>query len=320
MQRKKRILITGGAGFIGSHCVDLFLGNDFEVGVFDIKTPQEAENLAHCLDAVVYIEGDIRDVVQLNAVMGEFTHVLHLAAEVSVQRSIEYPLQTHETNVTGTLNVLQSASMHDVERVIYASSAAVYGDTQIVPTPEDAPLQPLSPYGVHKKMNEEYAELYAKQYGLLSTGLRFFNVYGSRQDPSSPYSGVISIFDKCMKEGVCPTIYGDGFATRDFIHVHDVARVCLAVIESEKELAPVYNIGTGIVVSIEELVQTLHKVHNVSHQPEYKSARIGDIVHSCALVERMNKDFGAQAELPIEKGLEELQKHEGSMENKSPMP
>lgn len=305
----KRVLITGGAGFIGSHCVDLFLSRGYEVGVFDIKTFEEAVNLHHAMDSIVYIEGDIRVRTQLDAVMGEYSHILHLAADVSVQNSIENPLPTHETNVTGTLNVFHSAAHHDIQRVVYASSAAVYGDTQTVPTHEDVALAPLSPYGLHKVINEEYANLFAGQYGLDSSGLRFFNVYGSRQDPTSPYSGVISIFHKCMQEGSCPTVYGDGQATRDFVHVHDVAQSCVSALELDKKGASVYNVGTGSVTSIKTLVQSLNQVLGTDIEPTFNNPREGDIVHSCAVVSRVQEDLDTVPKIELEEGLQELLEH-----------
>jgi UDP-glucose 4-epimerase len=302
----KRILITGGAGFIGSHCVDLFLSQGYAVGVFDIKTSEEAVNLSHCMDSIVYIQGDIRELRQLDAVMGEYSHVLHLAADVSVQNSIERPLETHETNVTGTLNVLHCAATHDIVRVVYASSAAVYGDTQTVPTHEEVTLLPLSPYGLHKVFNEQYAQLYALQYGLQTTGLRFFNVYGSRQDPTSPYSGVISIFHNHMSKGERPYVYGDGQATRDFIHVSDVALACAAALGSSKAGASLYNVGTGTVVSIGMLIETLNQVLQSAQEPIFKDPRAGDIMHSCAVVIALQTDFDTQTPKELEVGLQEL--------------
>ena len=305
----KRVLITGGAGFIGSHCVDAFLARGYKVGVFDIKTKEEAVNLDNVFDSIEYLEGDIRKPEELDAVMGGYTHVLHLAADVSVQNSIENPIETHGTNVTGTLNVFHSAAHHDIARVVYASSAAVYGDTNIVPTHEEVVLAPLSPYGLHKVINEEYANLYASQYGLSSAGLRFFNVYGSRQDPTSPYSGVISIFHKCMQEGGCPTVYGDGEATRDFVHVHDVAQSCVSALELDREGASVYNVGTGNVTSIQTLVQSLNQVLGTEIEPTFTDPREGDIVHSCAVVARVQEDLAVTSKIELEEGLQELLKN-----------
>ena len=305
-----RVLITGGAGFIGSHCVDLFLSRGWEVGVFDLKAKEEAVNVTHTLDSIMYIQGDIRVRTQLDAIMGDYTHVLHLAADVSVQHSIENPIETHNTNVTGTLNVLHSAQCHAVKHIVYASSAAVYGNTDIIPTPETIKCIPTSPYGLHKKINEEYAELFFKQFGLMSTGVRFFNVYGSRQDPSSPYSGVISIFHKCMKEGRPPTVYGDGTATRDFIHVYDVANACLSILESTDRKSAIYNIGTGIPISLNELIQELYRVLKVQLTPVYSEEREGDIMHSCSDSSLIMSELDFCITKTLTQGLEEMLENE----------
>tara|TARA_B100000745_G_scaffold289342_1_gene227374 strand:- start:1155 stop:2102 length:948 start_codon:yes stop_codon:yes gene_type:complete len=302
----KRILITGGAGFIGSHCVDLFHACGYEVGVFDIKSRAEVVNLHHILDDITYIEGDVRDVRQLDSVMGMYDVVLHMAAIVSVQESIDNPLASHETNVTGTLNVFDSASRHGVSRVVYASSAAVYGETEVVPTPEHAPLKPLSPYGLHKVINEKYGELYGQQFGLQNIGLRFFNVYGSRQDPSSPYSGVISIFAKYMQTGDQPTIFGDGGATRDFVHVSDVAAVCRYAIEADTTETFVCNIGSGKATSIRTLVDTFNTVLAAEVKPQHAAERTGDIVHSCSVSEVAYVKFSFRTTVPLHKGLKEV--------------
>jgi len=286
----KKVLITGGAGFIGSHCADLFLAHGYQVGVFDLKTKEEAVNLTHVMDNITYVEGDVRNLAQLTQVLAGYEYVLHLAAIVSVQDSILDPIGTHATNVTGTLNVLQAAVDNDIEHVVYASSAAVYGDTQVVPTPEDAPLLPLSPYGLHKVYNEGYARLYNLQYNLTSTGLRFFNVYGSRQDPGSPYSGVISIFCKKMQEGERPFIYGDGNATRDFIHVSDVAQECLRALQTSECGACVRNVGTGQALTINSLIEHLNTILLTTIEPVFNQARLGDIVHSCAVVQKKDPE------------------------------
>ena len=302
----KRILITGGAGFIGSHCVDIFLQNGYFVGVFDIKKEVQAINIQHCRDRVTYIEGDIRIKQDLDKVMREYDVVLHLAAEVSVQDSFERPLETHETNVTGMLNVLSSAVQHNIKRVVYASSAAVYGDTKIVPTDETVPLSPMSPYGVHKQTNELYARLFSQHYNLPTTGLRFFNVYGSRQDPSSPYSGVISIFYKQMLLKTRPTIYGDGSATRDFIHVHDIAQACMLAVEDVTQSGSIYNIGTQKPTSIIDVYNEIKDALDCSIDPVYKDARTGDILHSCAQVELFKNTFNFEPKVTLQQGIQEI--------------
>ncbi len=301
----KRILITGGAGFIGSHCVDVFLSAGYEVGVFDLKTRAEAVNVQHVLDQITYIQGDIRDIRQLQNVMEMYDCVLHLAAIVSVPESFAHPEETHETNVTGTLNVFQAAYQQGIKRVVYASSAAVYGDTQVVPTSEDEPCVPLSPYALHKVVNESYGALYASQFGLQNIGLRFFNVFGSRQDPSSPYSGVISIFTKRLQEQQQLCIYGDGEATRDFVHVYDVALSCKAAIESDTTESFIANVGTGKAVSINRLVQTLGTFFNATVPVVHEPPREGDIVHSCSDPSRAATKLHWNAKVSFTDGLSE---------------
>ncbi len=302
----KRILITGGAGFIGSHCVDLFISSGYAVGVFDIKKEKDAINLRHHNGTTTYIEGDIRIKRDLDTIMSYYDVVLHLAADVSVQKSFEDPEDTHKTNVDGTLNVLASAAENGIQKVVYASSAAVYGDTEIVPTHENVALSPSSPYGVHKCINELYGRLYSQQFSLPTVGLRFFNVYGSRQDPSSPYSGVVSIFYDYLKQQKSPFIYGDGSATRDFIHVHDIAKVCLFAIENEKCSNVICNVGTGEATSIIQLFNTIKKNLSCSINPEYKRQRNGDILHSCADISLLQKKMQFTPSITLQKGVEEM--------------
>ncbi|MCB9810571.1 MAG: NAD-dependent epimerase/dehydratase family protein [Candidatus Nomurabacteria bacterium] len=302
----KRILITGGAGFIGSHCVDLFLEHGYTVGVFDKKAKAEAVNLKHVMNDITYIEGDICEKDRLDAVMGEYELVLHLAALISVQESIVDPVGTHTVNVTGTLNVMDSAAKHKIRRLVYASSAAVYGDTKVVPTSESVELAPLSPYGVHKMINELYGRLYSERFFLPTAGLRFFNVYGSRQDPNSPYSGVISVFTQCMQTGERPTIFGDGSATRDFIHVLDVAKACLLAIENSAVGYGVWNVGRGEEITVNELVVGLNQIMSKELAPKYSARRPGDIERSCANIELIQSQYGFDPSVELSEGLREV--------------
>lgn len=299
-----KLLITGGAGFIGSYCVDRLLKDGYEVVVFDIKKSMDAVHLHHVMHRIQYIEGDIRVLSQLQAAVSDCEYILHLAAVVSVPESMCDPSGTFTTNVMGTLHVFEAAAKHEIKRVVYASSAAVYGDVTCVPTPESESHEPLSHYGMHKAANEQLAEWYKKQFGLATTGLRFFNVYGSRQDPNSPYSGVISIFAKLMRSGQVPTIYGDGTATRDFVHVHDVAAVCVFMLTATNPEA-VYNVGTGRPRSLRELVDTLNGVLGIEQTPVYAPKREGDIDHSCAEVSRLRRQMPAQPWTDLVTGLAE---------------
>jgi len=298
--------VTGGAGFIGSHCVDAFLDRGNEVTVLDIKKKDDAKNLAHTINDITYLEGDIRDIKSTKKHLEEHTHVLHLAANVSVQESLRKPIESHTTNVTGTLSVFEAAYQCGVKRVVYASSAAVYGDTEIVPTPENAALLPLSPYGLHKQINELHAQFYTRQYGLSTIGLRFFNVFGSRQDSSSPYSGVVSIFAEKIREGKPLTVFGDGNASRDFMHVSNVVNACIAGLTSESGVGNIYNVGSGKETSIHELISVLTKGTKSESKVAYAKAREGDIVRSCASIERIVNELGYGVQCNFEKGIKEI--------------
>lgn len=282
MKHPNQVLVTGGAGFISSHVVDQLLADSVQVTVLDRKTETEAENLRHVWDQITYVSGDIRDRELLRSLISADTAIIHLAAVVSVPESISDPLEAHDVNVNGTLHVFEAARHAGVSRVVYASSAAVYGNDVPVPTPETATLAPASPYGLHKKINEEYAWQYWQHYGLSSIGLRFFNVCGPRQDPSSPYSGVISIFNDRMQRGEPITIFGDGEQTRDFVFVKDVAALCVAALSLSTERAVVCNIGTAVPTSINAVYAALATLHAYQQTPAYMPARAGDIRHSCA--------------------------------------
>lgn len=301
----KRILITGGAGFIGSHCVDRFLREGYEIGVFDILPRKDAVNLAHTLEHITYIEGDVRNVRELQSVMDMYDTVLHLAAVVSVPESLKAPIDSHGTNVTGTLHVFESAAKSTPKRVVYASSAAVYGDTKSVPTREDEVVAPLSPYGLHKVINEQHGALYNRIHGLETIGLRFFNVYGSRQDPTSPYSGVISIFSERMKRGESPVIFGSGEATRDFVHVSDVAAACVAAVEAPVSDALVCNVGRGESATLLELVSAINTALGTNISAVHKEPRQGDIVHSCSDASLAKRRLTFQSCTKLHEGLME---------------
>lgn len=301
----KKVLVTGGAGFIGSHCVDRLLSEGYEVVVLDLKTIDEAVNLSHVMDKIDYRVGDIRRLGDVTDAIKGCKKVIHLAAEVSVQKSFHDIKGTHKTNVIGTNNVFNAAHRGGVQRTVYASSAAVYGDTAVIPTPETAIGTPLSPYGAHKAKNEEDAAAWVREHDLSMVGLRFFNVYGSRQDPSSPYSGVISIFSKLMQEGKAPTIYGDGSQTRDFIHVSDVVNACVSALNVRRTFQPIYNVATGRPVSLIELVQELNEVLETDHMPVFAEARRGDITDSCAVNGHLAEVIDITKLQSIKAGLQE---------------
>lgn len=298
------VLVTGGAGFIGSHSVEQLLAAGARVRVFDNLSSGKRHNLPQHpgLELVV---GDIRDVDAVNAAFdGGITHVLHLAAQVSVAVSCERPTESASHNLTGFLNVLDGARRTGVSRVVYASSAAVYGVPAELPLTEASSVAPISPYGLEKSINDQYAALYHKLYGLSSLGMRYFNVYGPRQDPRSPYSGVISIFADRIRSGQPLTINGDGKQTRDFIYAGDIARANVAALGSST--LGVCNVASGTSITLLDLVNTLALITGkqpaVNHAPE----RVGDIRDSAVKPLRMRNELGITDTRSLQDGLRAL--------------
>lgn len=237
---KKKAVVTGGAGFIGSHVVDALVEAGYDVHVIDnlIEGKKEFVNEKAALHIC-----DVRDLPALLPIMKDATYVFHLAALPRVQYSIDFPVESHDVNVTGTLNVLYAAKKAGVKRVIFSASSATYGNQPISPLHEDLPVMPLSPYGLHKYIGEQYVRLFSEIYGLSAVSLRYFNVYGPREDPDGPYALVIPMFLKFRKEGKPLTVTGDGEQTRDFTHVRDVARANVLAAEGA-------NVGRGEVINI----------------------------------------------------------------------
>jgi len=301
----KKALVTGGAGFIGSHLVDALIARGVSVTVLDDLSTGKHENIAHHANGVTFIEGSITDHdTVMRAAEGADT-IFHLAAVASVQKSIEHPLETHETNTTGTLAVFEAARKLSINKVVYASSSAVYGDLPDMPKTELSQCCPKTPYGLHKMIGEAYAKLYYELHGVKSVGFRFFNVYGSRQDASSPYSGVISLFAKLLIEGKQPNIYGDGTATRDFVHVSDVVEANLLAAESNVDF-DVFNIATGKETPINELLQTMNTALGTDITPIYQPERAGDIKRSVADISKAQKMLGWSSKMALREGISEL--------------
>lgn len=300
----KKVLVTGGAGFIGSHTVDLLLAENIPVRVLDNLSSGHRSNLPDSHPRLEFIEGDITDKDTVREVMQGASHCLHLAAQVSVEASIEDPLNSAMQNIIGFINVLDSAQNEGLERLVFASSAAIYGEPSEIPLPEDTLKLQLSPYGLEKQVNEEYADLYRRVSGFSSLGLRFFNVYGPRQDPKSPYAGVISLFVDRISRGESLSIHGDGKQTRDFIYVGDVARAIIAALTGK--LSGACNIATGRQITLLELIEVLSAITGNQCEVSFESARDGDIPHSLADIDRMNQDLGISAQTSIEQGLAQL--------------
>ncbi|HBP25869.1 MAG TPA: LPS biosynthesis protein WbpP [Acholeplasmatales bacterium] len=304
-----KFLVTGGAGFIGSEiCISLIKANH-QVLAFDDLSSGNLENLREIINDPNFLfqEGDVRNYDEvLRAVSGQ-DYVIHEAALVSVPRSIEEPVLNNEINVQGFLNVLEAARVSNVKRVVFASSSAVYGDNPDAVKTEERLGNVISPYALSKRADEMYASLYTRIYHLETVGLRYFNVYGEKQDPSSVYSGVISIFfDRVMKNAPI-TIYGDGGATRDFIYVSDVAAANLqACLSPNVHPGEAYNVGTGIPTTIQQLAAAVQKVSQNRLAISFQPARPGDIRNSCAKTDKAKKHFGFQKKIDLEDGLKSI--------------
>lgn len=298
-----RAMVTGGAGFIGSHSVEALLAAGAEVVVFDNFSSGKRGNLPEHASLRV-VEGDIRDRGAVAAAVRGCTHILHLAAQVSVRASIEDPPRSAQTNIIGFAEVLDGARHHHVERVVFASSAAVYGDPQTLPLSEESRTDPLSPYGLEKLVNEQQAALSARLFGLSTLGLRYFNIYGPRQDPASQYAGVISRFADRIISNQPLTVFGDGKQTRDFVFVKDVAQVNLAALRGASN--GFCNIGTGHTTSLLELIDTLAECVGHPAQIVFEAAQPGDIRHSAMTPARMREWFGAFEPTRLATGLRVL--------------
>lgn len=297
-------LVTGGAGFIGSHLVEALVTSGACVRILDDFSTGAWANIAHMLEHIEVVEADVRDRDAVRKVMQGVDRVCHLAALVSVPKSIEDPGLSFSINVQGTQIVLDEARKAGVDRVVLASSAAVYGASMHLPLEEGACPDPLSPYGLDKLQAEQLGRMYANLYGMPVTALRFFNVFGPRQDPSSPYSGVISIFIRRMLNGETVTIFGDGGQTRDFIYVKDLVHAISLAIHDDTPGFQLFNVGTGKQSSINELYSTLSDIMQAEPaDPAYAPARDGDIRHSQADISHISRALGFTPCHSLEQGL-----------------
>lgn len=300
----KKIVVTGGAGFIGSSLVRALLALDEPgVEVIDNLLTGHLANLAEVRPNIALHELDIRDYTPIAEVISGADTVFHLAAIPSVPRSIKEPVSSHEVNVDGTFNVMRACVEGKVRRVVYAASSSAYGDTLVLPKVETMQPQPRSPYAAQKLMGEYYATTFHLCYGLDAVSLRFFNVYGERQDPSSPYSGVISKFMTSLVEGTRPTIYGDGETTRDFTYVEDVVSLCLKASQAQGVGGRVYNAGNGGRISLNALWRSLERLEGANLPPRYAPAREGDVRDSQADTTAAKRDLGHDPQYSIEQGL-----------------
>lgn len=299
-----KAVVTGGAGFIGSHIADELVKHNYLVTIIDNLSTGKMENIAHLDGKIEFIEGSVTDLNLLSSVFQGADYIFHEAAIPSVPRSIKDPIASNEVNTTGTLKVLMAARDNKVKKVVYASSSSVYGDTPTLPKREDMILNPQSPYAVSKLAAEYYCLVFNKIYGLPTACLRYFNVFGPRQDPDSQYSAVIPRFIKAICAGQSPVIFGDGEQTRDFTYVKDVARA--NILAAESNAIGVFNIGGGKKVSLNYLTNLILKLGDrEDFKPIYQTERAGDIKHSLADITRA-KTFGYAPTYGLEQGLKEI--------------
>ena len=300
----KLYVVTGGAGFIGSALVrSLLTQGACAVRVVDNFLTGRESNLSEIRSRIELDQSDIRDYAAVAAAIRGADVVFHLAAIPSVPRSIEDPELSHQVNIDGTFNVLRAAAEAKVQRVVYAASSSAYGDTDVLPKVESMPPRPKSPYAVQKLAGEYYSSVFHSCFGLETVALRFFNVYGERQDPSSPYSGVLSLFFNALIERRSPTIYGDGEQTRDFTYVEDVAALCLKAATAPDVAGRMYNAGNGNRYSLNFVWDALQKIEGVTLPARYGPPRVGDVRDSQADITAARRDLGHAPKYTLEHGL-----------------
>jgi nucleoside-diphosphate-sugar epimerase len=300
--RSMKYVVTGGAGFIGSHIVEALAGSH-EIVVLDNFSSGKSENLEGFPDGVMRVTGSISDLPLLRETCTGADGIFHLAAIASVAKSVDDPLATHETNLTGTLQVLLAARDCGVKKVVFSSSSAVYGDEPTLPKREDMPPVPLSPYAVSKLAGEYYCRVFSELYDLKTISLRYFNVFGPRQDPNAEYAAVIPKFITRLLDNKPPLIFGDGGQTRDFVYVKDVVQANLLAMQSP--ITGIFNIGSGEKIDLTALAGTLSRIMKVPLSPVYGEQRAGDIRDSVSDITAVKKTLGYVSAYPLEKGLAE---------------
>lgn len=298
-----RYLVTGGAGFIGSNLVDELVRRGHSVVVLDDLSTGKECNLDSVRDKIEFRVGTIVDLATVQSACKGADYVVHLAARVSVPRSVEDPIDTNKININGTLNVLVAARDAKVRRVVYAASSAAYGESPILPKTEDMPAEPISPYGVSKYVGELYAQVFGHVYGLENASVRYFNVFGPRQDPSSPYSGVLSRFMYAVIHDQQPVVFGDGEQSRDFTYVANVVDETLRACEALGASGQVFNGGTGVRVTLNQVLKLLQEISGKRICAQYQPPRTGDILHSQADISLALQVLGYQPSVLFEEGL-----------------
>jgi len=312
MTERPLYLVTGGAGFIGSHITAGLVQRGDRVRVLDDLSSGKLENLAH-LDVgeygsgapVEFLPGDVVDADLCRRAVHGARGVFHEAAQVSVPRSVEDPLRSYDVNVNGTLRLLEAARAQGVGRFVFAASSAAYGDGEELPKHEGLVPAPLSPYASGKVAGEHLLRVYARCYGMHTVALRYFNVFGPRQADDSPYTGVIAIFARMLLEGRTPTIFGDGGQTRDFVYIGNVVAANLAAMDRELPAGSCCNVGTGVSISLLELLQAMAQELGVAVEPKFGAERAGDVRHSLADLTRARALLGYEPLVPWRDGLRE---------------
>jgi len=298
-----RYLVTGGAGFIGSNTVDELVRRGHSVVVLDDLSSGKEDNLAEVRNKITFIKGGITDIEVVRKAMHEAEYVLHLGARTSVPRSVKDPIETNRINIDGTLNVLVAAKELKVKRVVFAASSSAYGETPTLPKVETMQPQPISPYGVTKFVGELYAQTFGRCYGLENVSLRYFNIFGPRQDPGSPYSGVLAKFCTAFLEDTPPVVFGDGEQTRDFTYVENAVHANLLACEAPNVSGKVFNVGVGGRVSLNEVLRELGKITGKTMEAKYEPPREGDIRDSQADISQAREFLGYKPQVSFEEGL-----------------
>ena len=295
-------LVTGGAGFIGSHLAEELVRREHRVRVVDSLITGHRRNLDH-IPGVEFVEGDLAEPGVAERAVSGVEYVLHQAAIPSVPRSVSDPVTSNRANITSTLNILVAARDAGVKRLVYAGSSSAYGDTPTLPKREDMPTGPLSPYALQKLVGEPYCQMFTRLYGFETVTTRYFNVFGPRQDPGSPYSGVISLFASALLEGRQPVIYGDGEQTRDFTYVANVVDGVLRCCEAPNAAGEVMNVATGGRISLNQLLDTMNRLLGTTIEPIYREPRLGDVRDSQADISKAKTILGYQPIVGLEEGL-----------------
>src|SRR6266853_903142 len=298
-----RYVVTGGAGFIGSNTVDELVHRGHSVVVLDDLSSGREDNLAEIRNKITFIKGSITDIEVVRKVIHEAEYVLHLGARTSVPRSVKDPLETNKINIEGTLNVLVAAKELKVKRVVFAASSSAYGETPTLPKTEAMQPQPISPYGVTKYVGELYCQTFGRCYGLENVALRYFNIFGPRQDPGSPYSGVLAKFCTAFLEDTQPLVFGDGEQTRDFTYVDNAVQANLLACEAPNASGKVFNVGTGGRTSLNDVLKALGKITCKTLETKYEPARDGDIRDSQADISQAREYLGYDPPVAFEEGL-----------------